>query len=372
MSEVQAAGKGPHSDLSRRDFIRAAGAAGVSVGMSALLGGSGRLGAAEAAVAQGLTLSIGSYAGVNAQILQQYAVPRFTKTYPNVTITVGTRGAVEEYPKLKAFRNRPNESGGMWNDTFAGLGSRDGLFAKINEAYIPNVKYVVKGLQPKSGLGVAFAVQPYGIAYNPKLVKKPPTSWFDLFDPAYAGKVVMITNFWDMYIMTAYGMGSDEYHLETAINEWAKHKKNFGLWVDSFTRTEEAIDHGEMWLGPHWGGWAEAARRRGLNIAWAWPKEGATKASAIFELVAGLDPATSEYTQRFLNEWLAPEVGLAFLTQVGWSPANTQVEIPKEFTDYESVLTPERLKAHKLIAYDYAYVGRHLPQIQQMVNERVR
>jgi len=358
------------SRYSRRTFLRSAALTGLAAGSALAYPRLNDSGVANAA-SPSLTLSVGSFAGVTVDMLRQHAVPLFRKRYPNVTVNLGVRGAVEEYPKLKAFRNRPNESGGMWNDTFAALGSKDGLFAKINEEYVPNYKYALKPFQPKTGLGVAFCIQPFGIAYNPKFVKKP-TSWFDLFDSKYSGKVVLISNFWDMYVMVAYGLGKNEYNLEPAVNEWAKYKKNIGRFVDSFTQIEEAIDQGEMWLGPHWGGWATAAQRRGLNIAWAWPKEGATKASALFEVTAGVDAVTSEYTQRFLNEWLSPEVGQAFLSQVGWSPANSQITVPADFANYEGVVTAERLKTHKLVTYDYAYVGQHLPQLQQMINERVR
>jgi spermidine/putrescine-binding protein len=167
-------------------------------------------------------------------------------------------------------------------------------------------------------------------------------------------------------------LGEDETNLEVAIDEWAKHKRNIGVWSNSFTQLQELVDKGEMWLGPQWGGFTVAAQRNGLNIDFAWPEEGATQQSIIVHVNEGWDPEIQEVAEQFGNVWLDPEVQLAFLTEAGLSPTNTTVEIPDEFMDYDGVITPERLEEKTLMAYDYGYVGENLSELTQMINEKLK
>ena len=356
--------------LNRRRFFWLLGATGISAGASLELLAACGIGAPSAGTSGAVTVPAGTFAGVNNQVIKDAALPAFQKKYPKATIELAIRAAAEEYPKLQASPGRPNEAVGMWNDTFSALGSSAGLFEKFDDSLVPNRKYIPKSVEPANGLGIAAAIQPYGIAYNPKYVEKP-TSWLDLFNPKYVGKVAMHSNFWDQYVMLAYTLGTDEHHLDVAINEWAKHKQNIGVWTTSFTQLQELVDKGEMWLGPQWGGFTTAAQRQGLHIAFSWPKEGCTQQSIIVHVNKGFSSDVHAMAENFANEWLTPATALAFLTQAGLSPANSQVAVPAEFTQYEGIITADRLKQNKLLKYDYGYVGSHLTAITQLITEKL-
>lgn len=359
------------SRLTRREFLRRIGGGTLSIaaGLSLTACASGP--SQTAGPSGQITLPVGTFAGVNNAVIKEKAVPKFQASHPNVNVELSVRAAAEAYPKLRASSDRPFEAVGMWNDTFSALGSKAGLFVKPSEANVPLLKDALPDVQPKNGLGLAVAVQPYGIAYNPKFVEKP-KSWLDLFNPKYQGRVAMHENFWDQYVMLAYILGTDERNLEVAVNEWAKHKQNIGVWTNSFTQLEELVDKGEMWLGPQWGGFTVAAKRRGLNIDFAWPEEGCTQQSIIVHINKGFPPKVQEAAEQFANLWLDPEVQLEFLLRAGVSPTNTKVAIPAEYAQYEGIITPDRLKNKKLRTYDYAYVGENLPNITQLINEKLK
>ncbi|MGH2816125.1 MAG: polyamine ABC transporter substrate-binding protein, partial [Actinomycetota bacterium] len=67
-----------------------------------------------------------------------------------------------------------------------------------NPSYDPNNKYTIAW---QSGLT--------GLAYNPKLTKRPITSFNDLFDPAFKGKITMFGDDEDYPTLTMIGMGID-------------------------------------------------------------------------------------------------------------------------------------------------------------------
>ncbi len=358
----------PSSGLLRRDAHRIGRRHLLVGGGAALLASSAGL---RRVAAQSITVPMGIWGGIMIETVKAVAEPAFAAKYPNVALQFNVRGATDEYSRLLVSRDRPDEAGGMWNDLFSALGSKAGMFDKFDDSLVPDRKSLIEKLQPADGLGIAFAVQPFGIAYNPKYVEKP-TSWFDLFNPKYEGKVALIDNFYDHFVMFARALGKDEHDIEIAFDEWAKHKKSIGVFTNTFPQLEDLLDKGEMWLGPHWGGFATGAMRRGLNIAFAWPKEGCTQASIIAHTTKNVAPEISKFGQRFMNVWLTPEYQTTLLERAGLSPTNLAVKIPPELAKLDGIITEERIKTNPIIQYDYAYLGANLAKMKRLFSEKLR
>ncbi len=346
--------------IGRRPLLMGGGAA-------MLASGAGPLPAA----AQSVTVPMGIWGGVMIDTVRAVAEPAFAAKNPNVKFQFNVRGATDAYSRLLVSRDRPDEAGGMWNDLFSALGGKANMFTRFDDALVPDRKNLIQKLQPVDGVGIAFAVQPYGIAYNPKFVEKP-TSWLDLFNPKYAGKVGLIDNFYDHFVMLSRVLGKDEHDIEIAFDEWAKHKKNVGVFTNTFPQLQDLLDKGEMWIGPHWGGFATGAMRSGLNLAFAWPKEGCTQASVIAHANANMAPELSQNAQRFMNIWLTPEYQAILLEKAGLSPTNPAVKIPPELAKLDGIITEERLANNKIVQYDYAYVGANLAKMKRLFDEKLR
>lgn len=346
------------------------------IGRRRLLAGCGAALVASAASprplsAQSLAVPMGIWGGIMIDTVKAVAEPAFASRNPNVNLQFKVRGATDAYSRLLVLRDRPDEAGGMWNDLFSALGTKANMFTQFDDNLVPDRKNLIAALQPADRFGITFAVQPYGIAYNPKFVEKP-TSWFDLFNPKYEGKVALIDNFYDHFVMLARAMGKDEHDIEVAFDEWAKHKKNIGVFTTTFPQTEDLLDKGEMWLAPHWGGFATGAMRRGLNIAFAWPKEGCTQASVLAHANRNIPPPVSEAAQRFMNIWLTAGYQSVLLDKAGLSPTNSAVTIPPELAILDGIITEERLRTNKIVQYDYAHVGANLNQLKRLFSEKLR
>lgn len=351
--------------MTRREFLGDTAFSGVALGAGLGLAGWARTAEAQSPV----TIVVRTFAGVYNEATKDAALPLFQKAYPQVNVRLEVETIAQRYPKILASRSRPLESAGMYNDQYSARGAMDDLFVKFNEGFIPNLKDSIKSVQPANGFGVALTIQPFGISYNPKYAKKP-ESWLDLFDPRYAGRVGMLDSFPDAFIMVARILGKDERSIEAAVDEWAKHKKNIALWTNSFTVLHEALDKGEIWFAPDWGGTALGDKKKGLSIEFSWPKEGVTQATLIAHVLKGWSPEVTEYSQRFINSWLEPEAQAALLTKAGLSPTNRKVSIPRELAQLDNIITPE--KAAQLVRYDYEYLAKILTQFQELINRKLR
>ncbi len=243
----------------------------------------------------------------------------------------------------------------MFNDLFSARGSIDKMWAKINPEWMPNSQRVPTDLLLPGGDGITFQQTPFGIMYNPDRVEAP-TSWTDLWNPKYEGRVAMWDAYFDAYAMAAVATGKSP-SVEDGIKAWEPHRKNIGIWSTSPIAEEDLVHRGEVWVAPHWGAWTEQARMQGKRVAFAYPKEGATLWSNQVHSCVGFAPKVTELAQRYLNVWLSDECQSSWLTNALISPAIGSLAIPPELQKNPAVVSASdagkkliRLDAHKVAA----------------------
>ncbi len=353
------------TDVSRRRVLQ--GLAAMGVGAAALADFAGHLAAASAQEVRELTIF--AWPGLVPDVLKTASIPAFARQHPGVNVRLDISTNAVMYPKMLAARSNPAISGGMFNDIFVQKGIADGLWVKPNDAWMPNRKHVPGELLAPGGYAVIFQFSPFGIMYNPDRVEKP-TSWGDLWNPRYRGRVVMWDSYFDAYIAAAVMSGKGP-SAEEGIKLWAPHKQNIGAWTTSPTKAEDDVARGEMWLAPHWGAWAEQARSQGKKVAFTIPREGAVQWGGHMVTVTGFSPKVTELTQRYLDTWNSEECQLAWVTKGFFGPANRNVKIPPELLKLEAMMTADEA-ARKLIRYDVKAVGEQIPRLKALIDRTLK
>ncbi|MGF3022864.1 ABC transporter substrate-binding protein [Methylobacterium aquaticum] len=351
--------------LDRRRLLRgmlAAGAAGPS-----FLAFAQALAAAPADTAGQLTILI--QGGPVGDALRAVANPMFAKAYPKVSIDLNTSTNSAAFPRMIAQRKNPVIGGGMFNDLFAARGMISKIWAPLDPQFVTNAVHVPKAVRIPDSQGVTVQQTPFGIMYNPDRVEAP-TSWTDLWNPKYRGRVSMYDSYFDAYAMASVASGGKP-SVEDGIRAWAPHRENIGVWSAGPTSEQDMVHRGEVWLAPHWGGWVEQARFQGKNVRFALPKEGATLWSNQIQSVEGFSPLVTELVQRYLNTWLSPECQEAWLTQAAISPAIGTLHIPAELRDNPAIVRPEDVGS-KLIRVDATYIATNFAQIQQLIQRTLK
>ena len=352
-------------DVSRRAVLGSLVAAGA--GLATLTRFAGHL--AEAAPEDVADLTIFSWPGLVPDILKERSIAPWGKTHPKVSVKLDIATNAVMYPKMLAARANPTISGGMFNDIFVQKGIADGLWAKPNDEWMPNKKNVPADLLAPGGHAVVFQFTPFGIMYNPDRVEKP-TSWADLWNPKYKGRVEMWDSYFDAYIAAAVMSGKGP-SVEEGVKLWQAHKQNIGAWTTSPTKAEDDVARGEMWLAPHWGSWTEQARSQGKKVAFTIPKEGAVQWSGHMVAVNGFPAKVTELTLRYLDTWNSEECQVGWVTKGFFAPANKNVKIPADLAKLEAVMSAEE-GAKKLIRYDVKAVGEKIPKLKQMIDQTLK
>jgi spermidine/putrescine transport system substrate-binding protein len=119
-----------------------------------------------------------------------------------------------------------------------------------------------------------------GLAYNPKLTKRPITSFNDLFDPAFKGKITMFGDDEDYPTMVMIGMGIDpvtstEEDWKRAAEKMKELRPQLREYIDNAGEAE-VLSSGNAWISMAYSGDIFILNNSGSpDIKFVVPKEGA-------------------------------------------------------------------------------------------------
>jgi len=138
-----------------------------------------------------------------------------------------------------------------------------------NPSYDPGNKYTIAW---QSGLTA--------LAYNPKLTKRPITSFNDLFDPAFKGKITMFGDDEDYPTLTMIGMGIDpvtstEEDWKRAADKMKELRPQLREYIDNAGEAD-VLSSGNAWISMAYSGDIFILNNSGSpDIKFVVPKEGA-------------------------------------------------------------------------------------------------
>jgi spermidine/putrescine transport system substrate-binding protein len=246
----------------------------------------------------------------------------------------------EFFGKVRQQYDR-GDSGGrdihVVTDWMAGKMITLGYVEKLDHAALPNVtanlidRLKSPPFDPKRDYSVPWQSGFAGIIYRKDKVKREPKSIDDLFDPAYKGKVTMLTEMRDTVGLVAASMGADP---ETASkDEFMKAIDKIGEASDSgqirgFTGNEytKDITKGDSWVIIGWSGDAVQLEADNPNIKFVAPESGVHLWTDNMEIPVGApEPYTAEKFMDFVYE---PEVQADIAEYVNYiCPVNGVKEI---------------------------------------------
>lgn len=156
----------------------------------------------------------------------------------------------------------------------------------LDQAMMPNFyKYaspLVKNpsYDPGNTYTMAWQSGMTGIGYNPKLTGRPLTSWQDLQDPAFKGKVGMFADIEDLPNSALLAVGvapetSTEADWQTAA-AWLTKQRDAGIVRQYYQQNYIGpLSQGTLWASMAWSGDIFQANASGANLEFVIPEEGA-------------------------------------------------------------------------------------------------
>lgn len=341
-------------DFTRRQF---------GLGASALL-----LGAATGskAFAQGPSgrLVVGTWGGDYQRLQQEHiVVPEMTPA--GVDVVFDTANDSVRKTKLLAERRLPR--GNMDVACLTGQGAhemyKNDVFEELDETKIPNMKYIPAIYRNKYSIPHIYTGRV--ILYNPSIVKTPPTSYADLWNPEYAGKVGVIDIQYQTTIESAAMIsGGALNNFEPGKEKLLELKKQGVRIYPSNEAMAQALKTGECAICIMWNARGHMWKKAGIPIEIAVPKEGLVL--YISEMSVPKNARNKEAAYAYLNAVLNEGPQRAFSQHMGYAPTNETVKLDPELAaqiDYDDA------QRQKFMMQDLEYLAENDPQLQEWWNK---
>ncbi len=238
------------------------------------------------------------FAGSWEKFYRDVLVPAFVQVKSG-SVTLVPMVSLEQVAQLTAAPQNPPFDVVLLDEGPFNAAPKTDLFEKLPVDLVKNHAEVLPELQNSEGWGPTTGVQVMGIAYNPSLVSTPPTSWNDLWDAQYRGRVSMqgmqTTQGTSLMVQIAKMNGGSETNIEPAFAALQELKSNLTGIAGNSGALAALFQQEEIAIAPHDLNNVIALKAKGANIDWVMPKEGGIALRPAQQIVKNTkaDPALS-------------------------------------------------------------------------------
>jgi putative spermidine/putrescine transport system substrate-binding protein len=231
-----------------------------------------------------------------------------------------------------------------------------GLLETIDEASVPNVKYLRSELKSNTFIPHIYSAQV--LVYNPQTVTDPPKTFGDLLDPKWKGKVGLIggNSFWAMMGASLYTSGNPN-DFEKAKEYMLKLNDNGLRLYPTTDSLAPAFKSGEIEVGVVWQARVYMWQNGGFPVASLFPKEGAIL--YVSGMIVPKNAPNKAAALKYINALLDPAAQQGFAAHMGYLPTVDNAPLTGKVAEQLAFPTP----MPKLVQPDYAITTKIEPSI---------
>ncbi len=280
--------------------------------------------------------------------MEKQVLPLFTQqTGVKVTYTGIASGPV--LSQLQANPQNPPYDVVWGTDQVLISGKASNIWAPLDPKVVTNLANVYPEFYDPDNMGVEFGFFINGIEYNEKVFKDKgfpvPTSWNDLWNPAYKGHVGAYA--WSVSFSPSFltslskSLGGSESNTDAAFAKLKTLTPNLlNVFPDSGS-LDQSLSSGDTWIAYNSNARTQALAKSGVPLAFVAPKEGAGIVNN--PLMTPAHAPHPRAAQALINFILSDQVQNLLPTTIGYSPVSKSAVIPPELVS--SMPSPvDRLK----------------------------
>jgi putative spermidine/putrescine transport system substrate-binding protein len=301
---------------------------------------------------------VGTWGGDYARLLRENIDDPILKP-AGIEVIQDVGDEVPRASKLYAQKKLPRGT-----EDIACLGALNGyrvtdadLVEPLDEAKVPNLKHVRPDLRMPAFVPHIYSAQV--LVYNTEVVKDPPQSLGDLLDPKWNGKVGVLSQGGNQWLIMAASL------LETGTTTDFDKAKEFLLKLNAnglrlYAETDAfapAFKSGEINVAVIWLARSVMWQNAGVPVKGAFPKEGAVL--YVSGMVLPKNAPDKDAAYKYMNALLEPSAQQGFAAHMGYLP--TVDDAPLTGKVGEQLAFPE--PAPKLVSPDYPVLSKAIPDL---------
>lgn len=309
-------------------------------------------------------LVVGIWGGAQERIVREFIEPKLVEKY-GCTISYVLGGTGERRARAYAERGRPSFDVMYLNIYESRQAVADGVTQAPTSA-VPNFENLYP-IARTGGYGVAF--NPCTIVYDRTKASAPITSWKDMWNPEWQGRIAWPDGLGAQGIsalmMTAKAWGGSEADFDLVV-EKVRELKPFAAIQSSQAQLYEMFDQGICDLSVEFGSFTRTyAETRNPNIEIASPVEGQALAMNVACITEGT--RNQVLAEEWINLHLSEEVMLAYARDLYYSPTVSNITLPAELEG--KIITGDQVD--QLVDFDWDLINARRAEWQSRFDREI-
>jgi putative spermidine/putrescine transport system substrate-binding protein len=262
-------------------------------------------------------------------------VPFTQKTGLKVEFDVGE--TTDRLARARATKANPQVDVAFTTSHVARLYASEDLSEIIDSKKLGHAKDVLK-IAFKSPTAIAPYATVYTIAYRTDMVKRPITSWEDLWSPDLKGKIILPA--FDpshIIVVSALLSGGSEFDWEKGWEKLKALKSQVVAFYATGIQSIEMMRRGEAAVGLMNSPNIFSLQKEGLPVQMVIPKEKAIVTTDAITILKGRKKL--EVAHQFVDVLLSPEAQAGIAMGFNVPPMNPKAPIPKEIAERPGIFT---------------------------------
>lgn len=277
--------------------------------------------------------------------------------------------SVQNVARLRATRGNPDVDVAYFDLSLAVQAKAESLVDALDPAQVTNLADLYPSAVDPDRRFAGFSYAASMIAYNPREVRTPPTSWRDLWSPEYRGRVALgdisATTGQHFLIAAARLNGGTIENLEPGFRAIRELRGSVMTFYTQADQVIPLIQRGDIAIAVWFSDRTAVAASNGVPVAAAFPSEGAIGIMPSIGVAAGARNAA--LAQRYVNATLSVEAQRCMAERQYLGPTNRRVELPEALAR----LVPYRESVERLYFPPPEYAAQQLPAWTERWNREI-
>lgn len=304
-------------------------------------------------------LVLGSFGGSFADnVTACYIEPFKAATGADVILKLGSSS--QHAAAVRATAGQSDMDVVFADDAFAVQMANEGLLVQLDRTKLSNAPEIIDGAWGADDAYVAAMLGATTIIYNKDTVTTPPTSWKDLFDPKYEGRVtigdISGTTGWQFLAALNQMEGGTLDDITPGIEKVKPLAKSSVLLYSQADQVVALFERGEIDIAVWYPDRAGVAAKNGLPLAAAYPAEGAVGIRPTISIPKGT--GQEELALKFIDTVLDADNQKCFSEVQFIGSVNKNVTL----SDEVSAIVPTGEALDKMLFLDPNDMAKRLPE----------
>jgi putative spermidine/putrescine transport system substrate-binding protein len=320
-------------------------------------------------------INVSTYSGVWNIAQRACVVDPFNQANKDIQVVAEPAVSSVTLTKMRQQKDKPEIDVAWLDGNFSEQAQSEGLVEALDPSSVPNAADLVPSgvFKTKDGKIYALGTGFYstGILYNTSKVTAAPTSWWDLWKPEFANRVITPSPaqaiFIPLFLHLNKLLGGTLTNFDPVVNKFRELKA--AAYFDSTGVVQSAIQSGEVTVGAYYVNATWSLADQNMPVAAAIPKEGVPAGDTRIHVAK--NSSKRKAAEKFVNFAVSPDALNCLGEKLYLGPPLKAANLKLSDNAKKKMPWGENGSVDSLVMPDWNYISEKRNEIVEIWNRRV-